>query len=115
MWVCVCVCVCVHEHVSVHIFLRVFMLVSAPYIPIPVVMNVSFVQTSISTMEGVGVIELILKKSPGGIGPVSVDLRTHDGTATGMLQSESRLSHLTRTLIIDKLLPLFLPLPPSKG
>ena len=71
-------------------------------------MNISFVQTSISIVEGVGVIELVLRKSPGGIGPVSVDLRTHDGTATGMSQSESRLFHLTRTLIIDTLLPLFL-------
>ena len=48
------------------------------------VMNISFSQTFISVMEGIGVVELVLRKSPGGVGPVSVNLFTADGTATGL-------------------------------
>ena len=47
-------------------------------------MNISFSQTFISVMEGVGVVEFVLLKSPGGVGPVSVNLFTIDGTATGL-------------------------------
>ena len=48
------------------------------------VMNISFSQTFISVMEGIGVVELVLRKSPGGVGPVSVNLFTADETATGL-------------------------------
>ena len=47
------------------------------------VMNISFTRTVINVREGVGVVELVLRKTPGAVGPVSVLLRTHEGTARG--------------------------------
>ena len=46
-------------------------------------MNISFTRTVINVREGVGVVELVLRKTPGAVGPVSVLLRTHEGTARG--------------------------------
>ena len=47
------------------------------------VMNISFTRTVINVREGVGVVEFVLRKTPGAVGPVSVLLRTHEGTARG--------------------------------
>ena len=47
------------------------------------VMNISFTRTVINVREGVGLVELVLRKTPGAVGPVSVLLRTHEGTARG--------------------------------
>lgn len=48
-----------------------------------VVMNVSFGALTFSTIEGNGSVELVLLKTAGAIGPVSVNLFTIDGTAKG--------------------------------
>ncbi len=58
-----------------------------------VVMNVSFAETSYTVVEGIGVVELLLVKTPGGIGPVSVELTTLDGSATGMVSRLACCSH----------------------
>ena len=47
-------------------------------------MNVSFAVTEIDVMEGEGVVTLILEKTLGAIGPVSIRVFTDEGTATGM-------------------------------
>ena len=44
-------------------------------------MNISFVITNISVSEGTGFVELVLTKTEGAVGPVSVTLITMDGTA----------------------------------
>ena len=43
--------------------------------------NISFGITSVAVVEGSGVVELILTKSDGAVGAVSVNLTTMDGTA----------------------------------
>ena len=43
--------------------------------------NISFGATSISVLEGNSFVELILTKSEGAVGAVSVNLNTVDGTA----------------------------------
>ena len=47
-------------------------------------MNVSFIRTVINVRERVGVVEFVLQKTPGAMGPVSVLFRTHEGTARGV-------------------------------
>ena len=47
-------------------------------------MNISFVVTEFDVMEGEGVVTLMLEKTEGAIGPVSVRLFTEEGTALGM-------------------------------
>ena len=47
------------------------------------VMNVSFASQKFITTEGDGYVELVLLKTNGAIGSVSVELSTLDGTATG--------------------------------
>ena len=48
------------------------------------VMNVSFADISIEVTEGVGIIDFMLQKTAGALGPVSVQIFTSDGTALGM-------------------------------
>ena len=50
------------------------------------VMNVSFVATEIEVMEGMGMVTLMLEKTEGAIGPVSIRIFTAGGTANGMLR-----------------------------
>ena len=45
------------------------------------VVNISFGATSLSVFERNGFVELILTKSDGAVGTVSVNLTTADGTA----------------------------------
>ena len=45
------------------------------------VMNVSFGAPRFSVVEGKGFAELVLTKTPGAVGPVSVNLFTVDGSA----------------------------------
>jgi hypothetical protein len=47
-------------------------------------MNVSFTVTDIAVLEGEGVVTLMLEKTEGAIGPVSVRMFTTAGTALGM-------------------------------
>ena len=47
-------------------------------------MNVSFAVTDITVSEGEGVVTLILEKTEGAIGPVSVRIFTTAGTALGI-------------------------------
>lgn len=47
-------------------------------------MNVSFADVSIEVAEGVGVVNFVLQKTAGALGPVSVQIFTGLGTATGM-------------------------------
>ena len=47
-------------------------------------MNISFTRTVINVQERVGVVEFVLQKTPGAMGPVSVRFRTHEGTARGV-------------------------------
>ena len=47
------------------------------------VLNVSFVETSMTVREGVGVVEFTLQKGGRAVGPVSVQLYTTDDTAQG--------------------------------
>ena len=47
------------------------------------VMNVSFASRKFVTTEGDGYVEVVLLKTAGAVGPVSVQLSTLDGTATG--------------------------------
>ena len=49
------------------------------------VMNISFIATEIEVVEGMGVITLMLKKTEGAIGPVSVKIFTVEGTAIGTM------------------------------
>ena len=49
--------------------------------PFSSVVNISFGITSISVLEGNGFVELVLTKSEGAVGAVSVNLNTVDGTA----------------------------------
>ncbi len=46
-------------------------------------MNVSFADVSIEVAEGVGVANVVLLKTLGALGPVSVQITTADGTASG--------------------------------
>ncbi|CAI8026301.1 Deleted in malignant brain tumors 1 protein [Geodia barretti] len=55
--------------------------------PLPVV-NISFGITSISVLEGNGFVELVLTKSEGAVGAVSVNLNTVDGTAVAGIDYE---------------------------
>ena len=48
-------------------------------------MNVSFVDVSIEVTEGVGIVDFMLQKTAGAVGPVSVQIFTSDGTALGMM------------------------------
>ena len=50
-----------------------------------IVMNVSFADVSIEVAEGVGFVKFLLLKTPGALGPVSVQIATQDGTATGTI------------------------------
>ena len=47
------------------------------------VMNISFVTTTIDVMEAEGVAKLMLRKTDGAIGPVSIRIFTIEETATG--------------------------------
>ena len=47
-------------------------------------MNISFALTDIAVSEGEGVVTLVLQKTEGAIGPVSVRIFTVAGTAVGM-------------------------------
>jgi hypothetical protein len=47
-------------------------------------MNVSFADVSVEVAEGVGFVKLLLLKTEGALGPVSVQITTQDGTATGL-------------------------------
>ena len=47
------------------------------------VMNVSFGSPTFSAIEGSGFVEIVLTKTSGAIGPVSVNLFTRDGNDTG--------------------------------
>ena len=49
-------------------------------------MNISFVATSIDVSEGEGVIKLVLRKTEGAIGPVSIRIYTEEGTAIGTVE-----------------------------
>ena len=46
-------------------------------------MNVTFADVSVEVVEGVGVVSFVLMKTPGAVGPVSVQIATEDGTAEG--------------------------------
>ena len=46
-------------------------------------MNISFASTNINVREGSGVVEFLLEKTAGAVGPVAVLLTTQDGTAIG--------------------------------
>ena len=46
-------------------------------------MNVSLAKTFISVHEGDNVVEFVLHKTAGAVGPVKVLVQTFDGTATG--------------------------------
>ena len=46
-------------------------------------MNVSFVETSLTISEGIGVVRFTLEKTTGAMGPVSVRLYTVDDSAVG--------------------------------
>ncbi len=46
-------------------------------------MNVSFADVNIRVAEGVGIVSFTLQKTAGAVGPVSVQITTVDGTATG--------------------------------
>jgi len=48
-------------------------------------MNISFSTLFISAQEGQGIVGLNLVKTDGAIGPVSVQVKTMDGTAVGKL------------------------------
>lgn len=48
-----------------------------------IVMNVSFADVTIEVAEGVGFVNIVLQKTMGALGPVSVQIATGDGTATG--------------------------------
>ena len=47
-------------------------------------MNISFAVTDIAVSEGEGVVTLLLEKTEGAIGPVSVRIFTIAGTALGI-------------------------------
>ena len=47
-------------------------------------MNISFAITDVAVSEGEGVVTLMLEKTEGAIGPVSVRIFTTAGTAVGM-------------------------------
>lgn len=47
-------------------------------------MNISFAVTDVAVSEGEGVVTLMLEKTEGAIGPVSVRIFTIAGTALGM-------------------------------
>ena len=49
-------------------------------------MNVSFAVTDIAVSEGEGVVTLMLEKTEGAIGPVSVRIFTTAGTALGIYE-----------------------------
>jgi hypothetical protein len=55
-------------------------------------MNVSFAVTDIAVSEGEGVVTLMLEKTEGAIGPVSVRIFTTAGTALGMSKNTSKLT-----------------------
>jgi len=46
-------------------------------------MNISFATTSINVSEGSGVVELVLEKTAGAVGLVTVLHTTQDSTARG--------------------------------
>ena len=46
-------------------------------------MNISFIETDIDVTEGEGVAKLVLQKTEGAIGPVSIRIFTVDDTAIG--------------------------------
>ena len=48
-------------------------------------MNVSFGSPMFSATEGKGFAEIVLTKTAGAIGPVSVNLFTRDGNETGIV------------------------------
>ena len=48
------------------------------------VMNVSFVETTIEVMEGVGLVTFTLEKTMGALGPVAVQIFTTSRSAVGM-------------------------------
>ena len=64
-------------------------------------MNISFIATEIEVMEGAGVVTLMLKKTEGAIGPVSIRIFSVEGTAIGMLRNYS-LSSIRRRHGIDQ-------------
>ena len=47
-------------------------------------MNVSFVETTIEVMEGVGLVTFTLEKTMGALGPVAVQIFTTSRSAVGM-------------------------------
>ena len=48
------------------------------------VMNVSFAETTIEVMEGIGLVTFTLEKTMGALGPVAVRIFTTSGSAVGM-------------------------------
>ena len=51
-------------------------------------MSISIVVTEIDVIEGECDVRLILKKTEGAIGPVSVRIYTEEGTAIGMMRCD---------------------------
>lgn len=47
-------------------------------------MNVSFADVALELREGIGLVTLSLEKTPGALGPVSVQITSQDGTALGI-------------------------------
>ena len=57
---------------------------------------------SIEVAEGVGVVKFVLLKTDGALGPVSVQITTQDGTATGIVHTTTSLSCYTSFFIQRK-------------
>ena len=47
------------------------------------VMNISFAKEVVEVAEGMGLVNLLLVKTEGAVGPVSVQVTTQDRTALG--------------------------------
>ena len=66
-------------------------------------MNVSFAITDIAVSEGEGVVTLMLEKSEGAVGPVSVRIFTTAGTALGTSKTITPLIMIPSQLTNDSL------------
>ena len=64
-------------------------------------MNISFAVTDIATSEGEGLVTLLLEKTVGAIGPVSVRIFTIAGTALGMSKLISRTPIIIIVMMIS--------------
>ena len=63
-------------------------------------MNISFIATEIEVMEGMGVVTLMLEKTEGAIGPVSIRIFTAEGTAISMLRINVRIFYVRHSNLL---------------